>query len=74
MSWAKVDRPEFAVLDLRMPGPSGLELASDLLKLYPEVNILLLTGSTSPKHPAAEIAYLKKPADCDAILEALGLS
>ena len=73
MRRATVERPDFAVLDLRMPGPSGLELASDLLKLCPEVKILLLTGAAMPAHPAAKIAYLKKPADVDAILEALDL-
>ena len=56
-----------------MPGPSGLELANDLLKVCPDVKILLLTGAAMPSHQAAKIAHLKKPADIDAILEALGL-
>ncbi len=33
-----------AVVDLRMPGPSGLELVRDLKALDPATRIVVLTG------------------------------
>lgn len=64
------------VLDLRMPGRSGLELIPALLSLQPQVPIVVLTGYGSI--PAALEAVrlgardmLLKPADPDAVLAAL---
>src|SRR5215471_7382567 len=41
---AKEDSPELAVVDLRMPSGSGLELVQDLLKIDPATRIIVLTG------------------------------
>ena len=71
-----VEAPEFAVLDLRMPGRSGLELASDLRRAFPGIKIVLLTGLAKPDDRDArdlQMALLRKPADVDDILAALGL-
>src|SRR4051812_37750045 len=37
-------RPERAVVDLRMPGESGLQLVSELVELDPDVEVIVLTG------------------------------
>ena len=74
---ARRDPPELAVVDLKMPGRSGLELVRELLALDAETVIIVLTGYGSI--PTAVEAmksgarhYLTKPADADQILAALG--
>ncbi len=70
------DPPEYAVIDLRMPGRSGLELLGELLAADPSTRVVVLTGYGSiataieaTRRGAA--AYLPKPADADEILQAL---
>ncbi len=68
-------RPEMAVLDLRMPGLSGLELLEKGLKLSPESRIVVLTGygSIATAIEAVKlgaVSYLTKPADADEIINA----
>ena len=41
---AAKDSPEMAVLDLRMPGGSGLELLRELKRQDPATRVLMLTG------------------------------
>jgi two-component system response regulator RegA len=70
---ARDDSPEMAVVDLRMPGASGLELVRDLKALDPATRILVLTGygSIATAIEAVRIGatyYLPKPADVDDIL------
>ena len=66
---------ELAVLDLRMPGESGLELLRQLRALHPEVRVVMLTGYGSiatvmeAVHLGA-VNYLTKPADVDDLLAA----
>ena len=38
------EKPQMAVVDMRMPGKSGLELIKDGLKLHPEMRVVVLTG------------------------------
>jgi two-component system response regulator RegA len=68
-------RPDRAVVDLRMPGGSGIDLIDDLLVVNPEMDIVVLTsyGSIATaleaiRRGAAD--YLTKPADTDQILAA----
>jgi len=75
MQQARAMRPELAVVDLRMPGPSGLELVRDLIKLDPTMRVLVLTGfgSIATAIDAVRLGatnYLPKPADADDILAA----
>jgi two-component system response regulator RegA len=72
---AEADSPEYAVLDLRMPGESGLELLGRLLAIDPTTKVLLLTGygSIATAVEAVRLGavnYLTKPADVDDILGA----
>jgi two-component system response regulator RegA len=67
--------PEFAVVDLRMPGPSGLELIRELKKIDPETRIVVVTGygsiaTTIDAMRLGAVYYLQKPADADDILNA----
>jgi two-component system response regulator RegA len=73
---AKAESPEFAVVDLRMPGRSGLELVRDMKSVDPATHILVLTGYGSIATAVEAIRlgardYLPKPADVDDILAAL---
>jgi two-component system response regulator RegA len=69
------DSPELAVVDLRMPGRSGLELVRDLLAVDAATQIIVLTGYGSIATAVDAIRlgavhYLPKPADADDILAA----
>jgi two-component system response regulator RegA len=69
------DSPELAVVDLRMPGRSGLELVRDLLAVDAATHIIVLTGYGSIATAVDAIRlgavhYLPKPADADDILAA----
>jgi two-component system response regulator RegA len=70
------DPPELAVVDLRMPGASGLELVRELRAIEPAMRILVLTGYGSIVTAVEAMRlgatnYLPKPADADEILRAL---
>lgn len=72
---AEADSPEFAVLDLRMPGESGLDLLRRLKAIDSATQVLILTGygSIATALEAVRLGavhYLTKPADVDDILEA----
>lgn len=69
------EKPEMAVIDLKMPGKSGLELVRDGLKIDPDLKIVVLTGygSIATATDAVRFGalyYLPKPADVGDILNA----
>jgi two-component system response regulator RegA len=69
-------RPDHAVVDLRMPDGSGLELVERLGRCVPPVNTVVLTGYSSIATAVEAIKlgarhYLTKPADVDDIVAAL---
>jgi preprotein translocase subunit SecD len=67
MTSARDDSPEFAVIDLKMPGRGGLELVKSLHELDPQPKIAVLTGyrriatAIDAVRPAATY-YLTNPA------------
>jgi two-component system response regulator RegA len=69
------DPPEFAVLDLRIPGGYGLDLIATLKAADPNTRIVVLTGygSIATAIDAVRrgaVHYLTKPVDVDDILAA----
>lgn len=69
------EMPDMAVVDLRMPGKSGLELIKDALALYPDMRIVVLTGygsiaTATDAVKLGAVSYLPKPADIDDIITA----
>jgi two-component system response regulator RegA len=69
--------PEFAVLDLKMDGASGLVLVQKLHELDPATRIVMLTGYASIATAVEAIKlgatqYLSKPANADEIVAAFG--
>jgi two-component system response regulator RegA len=72
---AKLDPPELAVVDLRMPGRTGLDLIRELKAIDPETKIVVLTAygsiaSTIDAMKLGAVYYLQKPADADDVLAA----
>lgn len=67
---------DYATLDLRMPGPSGLTLIKDLVETNPGIRIVVLTGYAGINTAVEAIKlgavhYLAKPASIDEIIQAL---
>lgn len=72
---AREDSPEYAVVDLRMPGRNGLELVAALKQIDPATSVVVLTGygSIATAVEAMRLGathYLPKPAHADDILAA----
>jgi two-component system response regulator RegA len=79
MAEAREESPELAIVDLKMPGRSGLEVVRDLRALDAGTRMVVLTGYGSIATAVEAIKlgalhYLPKPADCDEILAALGVA
>ncbi|MBA4382219.1 MAG: two-component system response regulator [Sideroxydans sp.] len=74
---AQANPPEFAVIDLKMHGASGLVLLQTLHELDPATRIVMLTGYASIATAVEAIKlgatqYLSKPANADEIVAAFG--
>jgi two-component system response regulator RegA len=74
---AQNDPPEFAVVDLKMAGNSGLVLVRQLASLEAGTRIVVLTGFASIATAVEAIKlgathYLAKPVDADEIVAAFG--
>lgn len=72
---AREDSPELALVDLRLPGESGLTVIRDLKELDPSTVVVVLTGygSIATAVEAVKLgaaSYLTKPADADQIVAA----
>ena len=72
---ATEDSSEYAVVDLRMPDRTGLEVVQELKRIDPCTQIVVLTayGSIATALEAVRLGaahYLTKPADVDDILAA----
>ena len=64
------EKPDVIVLDLNMPGMHGMEVLKKVKNLYPDIQVIVLTGHGTEKD--AEEArrlggfdFLNKPADID---------
>jgi len=75
VSLAEEDPPEYAIIDLSMPGESGLDLISKLKEIDEHTRMVVLTGYASVTTAVEAIKlgavhYLAKPADADEIQHA----
>jgi two-component system response regulator RegA len=73
---ARARKPDFAIVDLRMPGLSGLALIGPLHALAPGARIVVLTGYGSITSAVEALRagahdYLSKPVDAEQIIGAL---
>jgi two-component system response regulator RegA len=72
---ANEQAPEYAIIDLKMQGASGLELVKHLHQLDAETRMVVLTGYASIATAVEAIKlgathYLAKPANADEIVAA----
>lgn len=72
---ARHESPELALVDLRLPGESGLSVIRGLKELDPSTVVVVLTGYGSIATAVESIklgaaSYLTKPADADQIVAA----
>jgi FixJ family two-component response regulator len=68
--------PDCLVLDLQMPGTSGLELQRQLVRAGPQVPTVVITGHDEPGMEARCLAagasaYLRKPLEAEKLLAAI---
>jgi two-component system response regulator RegA len=75
MDVAREDSPELALVDLKLPGDSGLAVVRDLKALDASTVVVVLTGYGSIATAVESIklgaaSYLTKPADADQIVAA----
>ena len=73
---ARARKPDFAVVDLRMPGLTGLALIGPLHAIAPGARIVVLTGYGSITSAVEALRagahdYLSKPVDADQMIAAL---
>lgn len=72
---AKTHSPSRAVLDLKMPGQTGLEVLRDIREASPTTRCVILTGYGSITNAVeavklGAVGYITKPADADQVLAA----
>jgi two-component system response regulator RegA len=73
---AEAETPEMALVDLRLPGRSGLDVVKRLKELDSTTSVVVLTGYGSIATAVESVrlgatTYLTKPVDADQILAAL---
>lgn len=78
LEWAQLQSLDHALVDLRLPGESGLFVVQKLKELQPDCHIVVLTGYASIATAVQAVRlgaadYLGKPADTATILRALAL-
>lgn len=73
---AKQERFDAVVLDMLMPGMSGLETLKNLLRADPTLKIVLLTGHASVARgieamKLGAMDFLEKPIDIESLIETI---
>ena len=68
-------QPQRAVLDLKMPGLTGLDVLRDICTVSPDTKCVILTGYGSITNAVeavklGAVGYVTKPADADQVLAA----
>ncbi len=71
------ENPCCLVLDIRLPGMSGLQLQEHLVKAQSQIPVIFITGHDSGRMEdeamrLGAVAYLRKPFDEQCLLDAIG--
>jgi DNA-binding response OmpR family regulator len=74
LAFLQGDDPDLIILDVLMPGASGLEVLPEIKRLRPHAEVLMLTGNASVDDGVEGIRrgafdYLLKPVDMAMLLE-----
>lgn len=76
LSLFETDPPQVVVLDVMMPGLSGMEVLERIKAIDPKIQVILLTGHGATKDgikgmQLGALDYLIKPIDIDELIEKL---
>jgi DNA-binding NtrC family response regulator len=61
-------RPDVVILDMSMPGLSGLEVLTALHHETPRLPVIMISGRSSGPPPHEAFAAIEKPFDLDALM------
>jgi FixJ family two-component response regulator len=76
LAYARTHPVELVVLDVRMPGMSGLTVQGALRQLHPQAGVIVITAEDDPAHRFAAdaggaVGFFLKPLNEDAFLGAV---
>jgi two-component system response regulator HydG len=76
LAYARTHPVELAVLDVRMPGMSGLTVQEALRLLHPRAGVIVITAEDDPAHRFAAVSggavgFFLKPLNEEAFLDAV---
>jgi len=60
---------DVAILDIKMPGISGIQLKMELKALDPDLKFIFVTGHGAGVDPGETDIYLSKPLDIDILIK-----
>jgi DNA-binding response OmpR family regulator len=72
LSKLKKEEPDVIVLDLNMPGMHGMDVLREIKKIYPDTQVIILTGHGTDKDEEEArrlggFGFLKKPTDIETL-------
>ena len=74
LSYVEDQEPDVMVLDLKMPGIDGMEVLRQVRKVYPNIQVIILTGHGTEKDEEeakrlGAFDYLEKPVNLDILVK-----
>jgi DNA-binding response OmpR family regulator len=74
LSYVEDQEPDVMVLDLRMPGIDGMQVLRQVRKVYPNIQVIILTGHGTEKDEEeakrlGAFDYLEKPVNLDVLVK-----
>ena len=74
LSYVEDQEPDVMVLDLKMPGIDGMEVLRQVRKVYPKIQVIILTGHGPEKDEEeakrlGAFDYLEKPVNLDVLVK-----
>ena len=70
LSKTQNEKPDVIVLDLNMPGMHGMDVLREIREIYPQIQVIILTGHGTDKDEEEAIrlggfGFLKKPIEIE---------
>ncbi|CCO23736.1 response regulator [Maridesulfovibrio hydrothermalis] len=77
MTTLEGEKIDVVLLDIKMPGRDGVQLLGEIKRLYPHIEVVMLTAHINPDIVISSLAmgafdYLLKPADVDELVSKIG--